>query len=528
MSSSSCDVVVEMRNIVKKFPGVVANDNVSLKICRGEVLAILGENGAGKTTLMNILYGLYLPDEGSIYINGKRVIHASPKDAIKNGVGMVHQHFTLVDDLTVAENIVLGAEDFKVYYNPGKLIEKIREFMKDIGLYVEPSKKAYELSAGEKQKVEILKALYRRISVLILDEPTSVLSPIEVNELFKTIRRLKEKGISIVFISHKLDEVLEIADRIVVMRAGKIVGELARKDANVRLLASMMIGASGLSSIEEKFEKNTSTGRKLLEVIDLWVKGDRGEDAVKGVRLSVREGEIVGVAGVAGSGQKELAEAIYGLRPVKRGRIMFNEVEITGLPTVERIKLGISYIPEERVRYGVSLELPIYENIYLEKIHSEESKRGLLEALGVSPLKKRVMLEYAQHVVNKFGVKTPSLTTVAGKLSGGNIQRLIVGRELERGPKLVIASEPTAGLDIAATNFVRRTLVDMSRRGVGVLLISSDLQEVLSLSHKVVVLCNGEVMGVVIPGEASIEDIGLMMTCSKKMSIEEVEKIWAM
>jgi simple sugar transport system ATP-binding protein len=290
----------------------------------------------------------------------------------------------------------------------------------------------------------------------------------------------------------------------------------------------MMIGASGPSSIEEKFEKNPSTGRKLLEVIDLWVKGDRGEDAVKGVRLFVREGEIVGVAGVAGSGEKELAEAIYGLRPVNRGRIMFNEVEITRLPTVERIKLGISYIPEERVRYGVSLELPIYENIYLEKIHSEGGKGGLLEALGVSPLKKRVMLEYAQHVVNKFGVKTPSLTTVAGKLSGGNIQRLIVGRELERGPKLVIASEPTAGLDIAATNFVRRTLMDMSRRGVGVLLISSDLQEVLSLSHKVVVLCNGEVMGVVIPGEASIEDIGLMMTCSKKMSIEEVEKIWAM
>ncbi|MGC9181264.1 ABC transporter ATP-binding protein [Thermogladius sp.] len=524
MSSHECQAVVEMRGIVKRFPGVVANDHVDLKICRGEVLAILGENGAGKTTLMNVLYGLYLPDEGEIYVKGRRVSHRSPRDAIENGIGMVHQHFTLVDDLTVAENVVLGAEKFRVFYDLEKLAREIDEFMRTIGLYVDPLKKAHELSAGEKQKVEILKALYRKVEVLILDEPTSVLSPIEVRELFKTMRNLKSTGISVVFISHKLDEVMEIADRIVVMRGGKVVGELARHEATKQLLATLMIG-SRAANIEEKFEKRVRPAGKLLEVVDLWVKGDRGEDSLKAVNLVVRKGEIVGIAGVAGSGQRELAEAIYGLRPAWRGRILLEGKDITRAHTVERIKMGVSLIPEDRLRYGVAAELPVYENVYLEKVHLE-GRKSLLDRVGLRVLDKRGMVDYAKKVVEKFGVKTPSVFTNAGKLSGGNIQRLIVGRELERKPLLVIADEPTAGLDIAATNFVRKTIVEMSEAGAGVLLISSDLQEVLELSDKVVILCNGEVMGVFRPGELSMEEIGLLMSCAKRMSKEEVERAW--
>ncbi|WP_440059231.1 ABC transporter ATP-binding protein [Thermogladius sp. 4427co] len=526
MPGSICEPVVEMRGIVKKFPGVVANDHVDFKICRGEIVALLGENGAGKTTLMNILYGLYLPDEGSIYVNNVKVVHRSPKDAIRNGIGMVHQHFTLVEDLSVAENIVLGAENFKVFYDTSKLADMIRDFMREVGLFVDPLRKVYELSASEKQKVEILKALFRKVQVLVLDEPTSVLSPIEVKELFKTLKQLKQKGISIVFISHKLDEVLEIADRIVVMRMGKVVGEVEREKANVKLLAKLMIGADHFV-IESYQDKNKDVGGILLQVEDLWVKGERGEDAVKGVKLIVKQGEIVGVAGVAGSGQRELAEALYGLRKVWRGRIVFNGLDITSKPVEERIRLGISLIPDERLRYGIAPDLPVYENIYLEKIYYK-NRIGFIERIGLKPLDRKTMIEYAEQIVRKYNIKTPNVFVNAGKLSGGNIQKLIVGREIERNPRLLIANEPTAGLDIAATEYIRNTLIELSKKGIGILLISSDLQEVLSLSHKTVVLCNGEVMGVFKPGNISIEDIGLMMTCSKKMSLEEVEKAWVM
>lgn len=520
------EAVVEMRDIVKKFPGVTAVNHVSLVLYKNEVLAILGENGAGKTTLMNILYGLLRPDEGEIFVEGKKVFHHSPLDAIKNGIGMVHQHFTLVEDLTVAENVVLGLKEAGFVINLKRVVKEVEEFARKLGFGINPNTRVWQLTAGEKQKVEILKALFRNPRVLILDEPTSVLTPQDTKELFSAIENLKHQGLSIIFISHKLDEVLQIADRIVVLRRGKVVGELPRSEAEPRLLAELMVGREVLFEIESP--SRAQVGNVLLEAQDLRALGDRGNLALRGVSIKIKSGEILGIAGVSGNGQKELAEVIYGLRKLVYGKIFFLGHDITKSSVLERIQLGISYIPAERLKYGVVGDLPLYENILLTRITEDQIISNLpLIPSSLKPINNKVIEELAINIVNKYNVVTPSYKVLVKNLSGGNIQRVIVGREIERGPKLLIAEEPTAGLDIAATEFVRKKLIELKNRGCSILLISSDLSELLSLSDKVAVMYEGEIVGVFKPGELYIDDVGLLMSGYKKMPKERIDSYWA-
>jgi len=515
-----------MRGIVKRFPGVVAVDHVDLDVYGGEVLALLGENGAGKTTLMNILYGLYRPDEGEIYIEGKKVTLRSPRDAIMHGIGMVHQHFTLVDDLTIVENVILGLKEYGIILDFKKASRRIMEIAEQVGFKINPQQKIWQLSAGEKQRVEILKALFRNIKVLILDEPTSVLTPQETKELFKIIRYLTSRGLAVIFISHKLQEVMEIADRIVVLRRGKVVGRLSKSEASTPLLARLMVGRE----VFLRYEKpETKPGDIILEVIGLGALSDKGVPALKNVTFKVRRGEIIGVAGVAGNGQRELAEVLYGVRKATSGRVLFNGRDITSLSVADRIKLGISLIPEERLRVGVASSMSVAENLVLKSVDNPPFSTPLIpvaKALNLRKLNLDAIKSHAEKLVSEFQINTPSIEARAYMLSGGNIQRLILARELSSKPLLLIAEEPTAGLDIAATEFIHRLLLDFKKENHSVILISGDLSEVLSLSDKVMVMYEGEIVGVFKPGEVSLEDIGLMMTGGSKMPKEVVMKFW--
>lgn len=518
--------VVSMRGIVKRFPGVVANDHIDLDIYGGEVLALLGENGAGKTTLMNILYGLYQPDEGTIIVEDKTVRFRSPRDAITNGIGMVHQHFTLVEEMTVVENVILGLKKYGFFPDLEKAARDITELAKSVGFNIKTDAYIWQLSAGEKQKVEILKALFRKVKVLILDEPTSVLTPQDTVELFHTIRKLVERGLAVVFISHKLNEVMEIADRIVVLRKGKVVGRLKKEEATPTLLAKLMVGREVFLKIEKPPAK---PGKTVLEVKDLYVMGDKGVFAVKGVSFKIKEGEILGVAAVAGNGQKELAETIYGLRRPVKGNIIYKGADITKKGINERIRAGIALIPEERLKYGVLTKFSVAENLVLEQIDHDPFSTEVpvvTNSLGLRALNNQAIMDYANKTIKKYNIVPPNPMLAAGKLSGGNLQKVMVARELERGSKLIIAVEPTAGLDVAATEHVRTLLVNARTEGNSVLLVSSDLSEVLSLSDKVMVMYEGEIVGAFRPGELSIEEIGLMMAGAKRMHEDEVAKVW--
>lgn len=517
------EYIVEMKGITKRFPGVLALDKVDFSIKRGEIVALLGENGAGKTTLMNILYGLYVSDEGEIYVDGVEVSIRSPADAIRLGINMVHQQFMLIENFTVLENIVLGSKLLGVKLDYRRAIEKCNKISKALGFSIPLQKRVRELSAGEKQRVEIVKALIRKPRVLILDEPTSVLTPQEVKELFKLLRDLKSRGISVVFISHKLNEVLEIADRIVVLRRGKKVGELSRELADPLLLAKMMVGKEILITLNKP---TASVGDVVLLVKDLIVHGDDQRVAVNNISLRVRRGEIVGIAGVAGNGQKELAEAIYGLRPVASGKIFLDGVDVTKMPIKDRLKLGISYVPQDRIRYGVVRAFTLIDNVLIDRVDEEHFNKKLLffNLFNLIDIKK--VTKHAEELIKKYEIVAPHAYAKAGTLSGGNIQRLILARELERAPKLMIAEEPTAGLDIKATEYIRQKLLDMKASGVGILLISSDLSEIFQLSDIIAVMYNGEIVGVFRPEEISYEDIGLYMTGLYKMPREEVLKRW--
>ncbi|HSB89291.1 MAG TPA: ABC transporter ATP-binding protein [Anaerolineales bacterium] len=493
---------VELRGIVKRFLGVVANDRVTFEVRAGEVHALLGENGAGKTTLMRILYGLYQPDEGEIRIDGQPVTIHSPADSIRHGIGMVHQHFMLVPTLTVAENVALGLPSSRgVVLDTDRVARRIEELAQAYGLRVDPRAFVWQLSVGEQQRVEILKALYRGAAALILDEPTAVLTPQEVDELFGTLRRMAAEGHALIFISHKLHEVLAISDRVTVLRDGHVVQTLVTKTTTRPELARLMVGREVLLRVDRP---PVELGPVRLRLEDIVVMGDRGLAAVRGAGLEVRQGEILGLAGVSGNGQRELADAIAGLRKTTQGRILVDGLDVTGWNPGRLIDHGLAYIPEERMRDGVIKELSVEENL-------------MAEDHGRSPYARGIFLDFhriASHcddLIQGYEIKTPSRSTPLRNLSGGNIQKLILARELSRQPVVLIAAQPTRGVDIGSTEYIHRRLVEQRTRGTATLLISEDLDEIRNLSDRIAVMYEGRIMGVVGREEATVEQLGLMM-----------------
>ncbi len=491
-----------MRGIRKEFPGVVANDDVSIQLRRGEVHALLGENGAGKSTLMNILYGLYRPDAGEIRLNGKPVSFASASDAIEAGIGMVHQHFMLIPVMTVAENVVLGTEPVKdgVLLDEASAERRVAEMAKTFNFAVEPGALVQDIGVGQQQRVEIMKALYRNADILILDEPTAVLTPQEAQDLFEILRTLRREGISIIFISHKLKEVLEIADRITVLRRGKTIETVPREGATEESLARAMVGREVLLRVEKQA---ADTGEVLLEVEDLHVTDDRGIEKVRGVSFQVRAGEIVGIAGVDGNGQTELIEALTGMRRAERGLIRVGGRELHHPSTREALDAGLGHIPEDRQRRGLVLEFSLAENIALHDYATlPDSKWGWL-----FPGR---LVERAKRLIQEFDVRGGGPFTPAGALSGGNQQKLVAAREISRDPQALIAAQPTRGLDVGAIEYLHRRLVTERDEGRAILLVSLELDEILSLSDRILVIYEGEIVGEH-GGDVSEEQIGFEM-----------------
>ncbi|MGI6286187.1 ABC transporter ATP-binding protein [Neomoorella humiferrea] len=493
---------LEMRGITKRFPGVLANDNVNLEIKSGEVLALLGENGAGKTTLMSILYGLYQPDDGEILINGQPVQITSPRKAMELGIGMVHQHFMLVPTLTVAENVALGSPPRKgIFVDLEKVRRDIEEISRNYGLGVSPDAYVWQLSVGEQQRVEIIKALYLGASLLILDEPTAVLTPQEAGELIALLKNMAKQGRPIVFISHKLNEVMAVSDRVTVLRDGRVVATIRTAETTSRELARLMVGR------ELAFQKNksrTPAGETVLSLRELWVTGNKGTPALKGLSLELKGGEILGIAGVSGNGQKELAEVISGLRRADKGQIVLNGKEITNQAPERIIKQGLGFIPEDRLHVGTIPSFTIWENLILKDHAQPPYARGIF-------LQNQSIRRQAASLVESYGIKTPNLDTPTGRLSGGNIQRLILAREITRRPSVLIAAYPTRGLDVGATEYVHKKLMEARDEGMGVLLISEDLEEVMSLSDRIAVIYEGRIMQVLKAEEADERTLGLLM-----------------
>jgi general nucleoside transport system ATP-binding protein len=502
VSGVTNELVLEMRGIRKEFPGIVANDDVDLDVRRGEVHALLGENGAGKSTLMNILYGLYKPDAGEIVVEGKRVSFSSAKDAIEAGIGMVHQHFMLIPVMTVAENIVLGTEPVRggILLDERAAARRVQELAKSFKFEIDPDARIDTITVGQQQRIEIMKALYRNASILILDEPTAVLTPQEASDLFEILRALTREGISIIFISHKLNEVLEIADRITVLRRGKKVETVPREGATEESLARAMVGREVLLRVEKP---PAQPGDVLLDVRELRVVDDRGIEKVRDLSLSVRAGEIVGIAGVDGNGQTELIDAIAGLRKVESGL-----VEVAGRPLAnasarEMFDAGLGHIPEDRQRRGLVLEFSIAENVALhDYAKPPDAKWGWLFP--------NRLVERARALIREFDVRGGGPLTRAGALSGGNQQKVVAGREIARDPKVLIAAQPTRGLDVGAIEFLHRRLVEERDEGRAILLVSLELDEILSLSDRILVIYEGEIVGEH-GTDVSEEEIGLEM-----------------
>jgi len=480
-------VVLELRGITKQFPGVLANDRVDLDLRRGEVHALLGENGAGKSTLMSILYGLYHPDEGEILIDGEPVRISSPKEAIERGIGMVHQHFMLIPVMTVAENIVLAQEPTRagVMLDFATASRRVEDIAAQFNFAIDPQARIENISVGQQQRVEILKALYRHADILILDEPTAVLTPQEAQELFAIMKSLVREGMSIIFITHKLNEVLEIADRITVLRRGKRIDTLPAVGATEASLASLMVGRDVLLRVD----KTAATpGETLLDVEDLRVLDDRELDAVRGVSFEVKAGEIVGIAGVDGNGQSELIEALTGLRHVASGEFRVDDRRLTGSSTHHILDSGIGHIPEDRQRRGLVLEFSLAENMALHDFDRSPNSR-----LGW--LRPRYLVERAKRLLKAFDVRGGGPQTPARALSGGNQQKVVVAREVENDPRVLIAAQPTRGLDVGAIEFVHRRLVEERDEGRAVLLVSLELDEIRSLSDRILVMYEGEIVG---------------------------------
>ncbi|MCL7388912.1 MAG: ABC transporter ATP-binding protein [Thaumarchaeota archaeon] len=500
------EILVKAENIVKDFPGIWEHlilDHVNFDVRAGEIHALLGENGAGKTVLANILSGFYLATSGNIYVRGKPVKFNSPKDALEHGIAMVHQEFTLVPTLTVAENIALGLRKYNSFTFPiNEVEEKLRELSQRYGLKIDPRAKIEDLSAGEKQRAEILKVLYWNPQVLILDEPTSMLTPYEVEELFKALRSMAAENKGIVFITHKIEEVLSIADRVTVLRLGKHVGTKNITETNKDELLRMMIG---IVEPVKPVRREITERRPILEVIDLHVIGREGFEAVRGVSFTIFEGEIFGIAGVAGNGQSELVEALTGLRSVKSGKIIFMGRDITNKSPRELSKLGIRHIPEDRRAMGVAESMTFGENIMMrDYFKSPFSRAGILNYNFIS--------KHARELINKFEILTPDVwDTEVRILSGGNIQRLILARELWVEPKLIIAYHPTYGLDLKALTHTHKLFLQLREKGSAILLVSEDLEEIMLLCDRIAVMFNGEFMGILDSSRASVREIGMMM-----------------
>lgn len=508
--------IVEMHEITKIFPGIVANDHVNFSLRRGEIHSLLGENGAGKSTLMNILYGLYTPEEGKIIVNGEEVHFEDAGDAIAHGLGMVHQHFMLVQRFTVAENIILGQKSPRapLIEDQEQVCERLRKISEQYGLEIQPESKVWTLSVGEQQRVEILKALYRGAEILILDEPTAVLTPQEVTEFLTILKKLSDEGKSIIFISHKLNEVLEISNRITVLRDGKNVGTVNAADANEEELARMMVGREVLFEIQKK---PAHPGKVVLHVENVSAKNDRGLQGLKHVSFDLHSGEVLGIAGVDGNGQAELEQVIAGLRECEEGKIAINGTEVTNQKPKVIGQSHIAHIPSDRYRMGLLSDFTVAENTVLQRVgDSPFTKNGFLNV-------KAIMKE-AVDLVKRFNVHTPSITTSAGKLSGGNAQKLILARELARKPECLIAAQPTRGLDVSAIEYVHQQLLDQRDNGIAILLFSTELTEILQLSDRIAVMYGGEIVDILDAENVDVLEIGLMMAGAKSGSKAKAEE----
>lgn len=502
MTTDPVAAMLQMRGITKRFPGVVANDGIDLSVLPGQVHTLLGENGAGKSTLMKILYGLYRPDEGSILIDGSEVSISSPADAIARGIGMIHQHFMLVDTLSVVENVALGLGGRRGLADMRPIRRRLAEVSEYYGLNIDPDAYIWQLAVGERQRAEILKALYRDARLLILDEPTSVLTPQEVDDLFVMLRKMAEDRRSLIFISHKLHEVMDLSDEITVLRDGKVSGRTRPSEATRESLAQMMVGRPVKLT---RSVPDVDPGIARLEVADLRVLGDRGTMAVDDVSLGVHAGEIVGVAGVSGNGQRELVEAITGLRAIESGQLRVAGRVVTEVTPKSIRALGLAYVPEERMRDGMIGQFSVAENLMLVDYNrSPYVHRGLLNRSAIS--------RRCQKLVDEYSVKTPTLETPARNLSGGNIQKLVVAREFSRDCDMLVVAQPTRGLDIGAAEYIHERLLQQRGSGSAILLISEDLDEVLQLSDRIVVMFEGRVMAEVARADATAQRIGLLMS----------------
>lgn len=493
---------LEMRGITKQFPGVLANHAVDFDVRAGEVHALLGENGAGKSTLMKVLYGMYRPDAGEILINGRPARIASPNDAISMGIGMIHQHFMLVQSLKVVENVALGLPSSRgPLTDLDRVAQRIEELAMAYGLKIDPEAYIWQLSVGQQQRVEIIKALHRGASLLVLDEPTAVLTPQEAEELFGVMRQMAKDGHALIFISHKLNEVVEISQRVTVLRDGRSMGTRLTSETTKQDLANWMVGRDvGFSLTREELEP----GELRLQLEHVSCGSDRGTPGLRGVSLDVRSGEILGVAGVSGNGQAELAEAIAGLRKVTGGTIRLQGEDVSGCSPAQLTSRMLSYIPEERMRDGMIREFSVAENIILREHQNEPfSRAGFLNLRNIA--------SYSDQLISRFQVKTPSRDTPAKNLSGGNIQKVVLARELSRKPRTIVAAQPTRGLDIGATEYVRTLLLEQRQQGAAILLISEDLDEILALSDRIAVVYEGQIMAILPRSEATAGKLGLLM-----------------
>ena len=490
-----------MRGIVKRFPGVLASDHVDFSLRKGEIHALLGENGAGKSTLMNILAGLYRADEGSILVKGEPVSFTSPRHAISSGIGMIHQHFMLVGSQTVTENILLGLDDPRFVLNLSRYDRIVADLSKRFGMDVDPRAKIWQLSVGEQQRVEILKMLYRGADILIMDEPTAVLAPLEIESLFVTLRKMVAEGKSVIFISHKLNEVAEISDRVTVLRRGKVTASgVPAKGVTKADLARLMVGREVVFFQEKAAAK---PGKQVLSVENVYAENDKGLPALRGINLNVREGEIVGLAGVAGNGQRELADVITGLRKCKQGKIRVIGEDLANHPVREGIRKGVSHIPEDRNHVGTAPNLSVTDNVIMKNYNLPPIARGWMLSTVAAD-------QYASKLKEGYDILVPSISTPVRLLSGGNVQRVILAREISSHPALMIAMQPTRGLDVGAIEGVHKLLLAQREAGAAILLISEELDELIGLSDRIYVIYEGEIMGEVTDGD--LDKIGLMMT----------------